>query len=214
MSTSVRFLVDGFNLYHSLREVRRKTGVECRWLDIRSLCQSMLHTVGGGAEIAQIDYFSALAHHIEPSRPGTVARHERYIDALDSTGVTTHLGVFKPKDIRYHSRTCEVLLRRHEEKETDVPIAAAIVEAAARGDCSALTLMSGDTDLLPALKTARRLRPELRLYCLFPPYRSNQAFRRHVNADFKISPKKLPEHVLANPVVTPDGRRIAKPAGW
>jgi len=43
---------------------------------------------------------------------------------------------------------------------------------------------------------------------------STQAFRRHVNADFKISPKKLPEHLLADPIVTIDGRRIAKPAGW
>ena len=214
MSTSVRFLVDGFNLYHSTREVRRQTGVECRWLDIRSLCESLLHTVGGSAEIAQIDYFSALAHHMEVSSPGTVARHERYIDALCATGVTTHLGVFKPKSIRYSSRTCEVVLRRHEEKETDVAIAAAIVEAAAWGECSALTLVSGDTDLLPALQTARRLRPELRLYCLFPPYRANQAFRRFIDADFKISPRKLPGHLLADPVVTPDGRHIAKPASW
>ena len=133
---------------------------------------------------------------------------------MRTTGVTPHLGVFKPKDIRYRSRTCEVLLRRHEEKETDVAIAAAIVETAAQGDCSALTLVSGDTDLLPALKTARRLRPELRLYCLFPPYRSNQAFRRHVDADFKISPKKLPEHLLPNPVVTARRSTIAKPEGW
>lgn len=214
MSTSVRFLVDGFNLYHSVREVRRRTGVECRWLDIHALCESMLHIIGGGAEIARIDYFSALAHHIEASRPGTVARHERYIDALDSTGVMTHLGVFKPKDVRYRSRTCEVFLRRHEEKETDVAIAAAIVETAARGDWSAVALVSGDTDLLPALKTAHRLRPQLGLYCLFPPYRSNQAFRRYVDGDFKISPKKLPEHVLTDPVVTPSGRRIAKPEGW
>lgn len=42
MSTSVRVLVDGFNLYHSVREVRRKTGAECRWLDIRSLCEAMM----------------------------------------------------------------------------------------------------------------------------------------------------------------------------
>ena len=69
MSTSVRFLVDGFNLYHSLREVRRKTGVECRWLDVRSLCESTLHTIGGGAEIAQIDYFSALARDPVAQRP-------------------------------------------------------------------------------------------------------------------------------------------------
>jgi uncharacterized LabA/DUF88 family protein len=214
MSTSVRVLVDGFNLYHSMREVRRKTGVECRWLDIRSLCRSMLHTIGGGAEIARIDYFSALAHHMEANRPGTVARHERYIDALRTTGVTPHLGVFKPKDIRYRSRTCEVLLRRHEEKETDVAIAAAIVETAAQRDCAALTLVSGDTDLLPALDAARRLRPELKLYCLFPPYRSNQAFRSHADALFKISPRNLPGHLLPDPVLAADGRRLAKPATW
>ena len=214
MSTSVRFLVDGFNLYHSMREVRRKGGADCRWLDIRSLCESLLHTIGNGAQVAEIDYFSALAHHIEPTRPGTVARHERYIDALRVTGIAPHLGVFKPKDIRYHSRTCDVLLKRHEEKETDVAIAAAIVETAARGDCSALTLMSGDTDLLPALRTARRLQPQLRLYCLFPPYRANQAFRRHVDGDFKISPGKLPEHLLPDPVLDARGRKIAKPAGW
>ena len=214
MSTSVRFVVDGFNLYHSIREARHKAGVDCRWLDIRSLCESMLHTIGGGAEVAQIDYFSALAHHLESSSPGAVARHERYIEALRATGVTPHLGVFKPKDIRYRSRTCEVLLRRHEEKETDVAIAATIVEAASRGDCAALTLVSGDTDLLPAFKTARRLRPELRLFCFFPPYRANRAFRSHVDADFKISPKTLPEHLLTNPVVAADGRAIVKPAGW
>ena len=133
MSTSVRFVVDGFNLYHSIREARRQAGIDCRWLDIRSLCESMLHIIGGGAAAAQIDYFSAFAHHLESSRPGTVARHERYIEALCATGVTPHLGLFKPKDIRYRSRTCEVLLRRHEEKETDVAMAATIVEAASRG---------------------------------------------------------------------------------
>jgi len=30
-----------------MREVRRKTGVECRWLDIRSLRESVLHAHGG-----------------------------------------------------------------------------------------------------------------------------------------------------------------------
>jgi len=214
MSTSVCFLVDGFNVYHAIRETRSRTGADCRWLDLHSLCSSSLHLIDPTARIAEIHYFSAFAHHLEGSRPGTVARHERYIDALRATGVTPHLGVFKPKEVRYHSRTCEVLLRRHEEKETDVAIAATIVEAAGREDCAALALVSGDTDLLPALKTVRRLRPDLGIYCLFPPYRANRAFRAHVDADFKISPKRLPEHLLRNPVVAADGRAIAKPAGW
>lgn len=54
----------------------------------------------------------------------------------------------------------------------------------------------------------------MKLYCLFPPYRANQAFRRHVDGDFKISPGKLPEHLLPNPVLNADGRAIARPEGW
>lgn len=214
MSPSVRFLVDGFNLYHAVREVRHRSGADCRWLDIRSLCTEKLYLIDRTARVDEIHYFSALAHHLEKSRPGTVARHERYLSALRATHVATHLGIFKPKDIHYHSATCDVHLRRHEEKETDVAIAAAIVEAAAAGACSALVLVSGDTDLVPALSTARHIRRQMRLFCLFPPYRSNRAFRAHVDGDFKISPAQLPRHRLPDPIVSADGRTIAKPAGW
>jgi uncharacterized LabA/DUF88 family protein len=214
MSTDVTCLVDGFNLYHSLREVRKRGGSDCRWLDIRGLCDSLLHTIGGGAEIVDIQYFSALAHHMEAVRPGTVARHERYLTALRSTGVSIRLGVFKPKDVRYSSPACDVRLRRHEEKETDVAIASAIVETAAAGRRTALALVSGDTDLLPALRTARRVRPGVQLYCLFPPHRANRAFRSVVDADFKINPRKLAEHLLPDPVVGARGQLLACPAEW
>jgi len=30
-------------------------------------------------------------------------RHTRYLDAISASGIVTHLGMFKPKDIRYHS---------------------------------------------------------------------------------------------------------------
>ena len=36
------FVIDGFNLYHSIRDVERETGVNCRWLDIRSLCSTLV----------------------------------------------------------------------------------------------------------------------------------------------------------------------------
>ena len=214
MSPSVRYLVDGFNLYHAVREARQRGGTDCRWLDIRSLCTAKLHLIHSTARVEEIHYFSALTHHLEGSKPGTVARHERYLSALHATGVITHLGVFKPKDIRYHSATCDVRLRRYEEKETDVAIAAAVVEAAAADDCSALVLVSGDTDLLPALRTARCIRPQMKLICLFPPYRSNKAFRALVDGDFKIAPAQLERHLLPDPVVSQEGRHISKPGAW
>ena len=58
------FLVDGFNLYHSLVDASRDTGgVGTKWLDLRALCASYLSGIGGGAQISQIVYFSALAVH-------------------------------------------------------------------------------------------------------------------------------------------------------
>ena len=57
------FLVDGFNLHHSLR-----------WLDLTALCSSLVHALPGRCEVAGIVYFSALARHMDASRPGTVAR--------------------------------------------------------------------------------------------------------------------------------------------
>jgi len=214
MSTSVRCLVDGFNVYHSLREIMRNGGPDCRWLDVRGLCDSLLHTIGDDAQIAEVQYFGALAHHMEASRPGTVARHESYLGALRTPGVEVRLGVFKPKDVRYSSPACDVRLRRHEEKETDVAIASEVVATAVESRCSALALVSGDTDLVPALRTARRLRPDLRLYCLFPPYRANRAFRAVVDADFKINPRKLADHLLPDPVVGMNNEPIVRPAEW
>jgi len=214
VSTSVRFLVDGFNVYHAIREVERRQGHDCHWLDIRGLCASALQLIGPQAHLGEVHYFSALAHHLERSKPGTVGRHQQYLEALRATGVVIHLGAFKPKDIRYRSETCRVQLRRHEEKETDVAIAAMVIESALADECPAVCVVSGDTDLVPAFRTVQRVRPSTRLYSLFPPYRANRAFRPHVDGDFKVAPTRLRDTLLPDPVVDSEGRPITKPTAW
>jgi hypothetical protein len=71
-----------------------------------------------------------------------------------------HLGIFKPKDIRYHSRPCEVLLRRHEEKETDVAIAATIVAKVSKPGWKRFGFpLMYQTDVLEILWILARLDP-------------------------------------------------------
>jgi hypothetical protein len=72
----VVYLVDGFNLYHSLREVERSRGHSLRWLDLAALCSSLLHAVPGRSELAGIVYFSALAQFpaVVTGRDGTRIR--------------------------------------------------------------------------------------------------------------------------------------------
>ena len=70
---------------------------EPRWLDIWSMCTSYLPAIGNSAQIEQIFYFSALAHHRSASDPGTIACHELFIECLMDTGVTPEMGRFKQK---------------------------------------------------------------------------------------------------------------------
>lgn len=101
------FLIDGFNLYHSIVDVNNLTKKNCKWLDIKSLCASYLPLFSKGAQITSIHYFSAYAHHTgkkkfdQDKKPilqnHTVDRHSTYVQSLENSGVTTHLHRFKSK---------------------------------------------------------------------------------------------------------------------
>src|SRR5206468_10976805 len=97
------FIVDGFNLYYSVEDAARQLGLGSRgtkWLDLRKLCASYLHVIGGGATLQTIYYFSALAKHLEAAKPDVTLRHKTYVRALESTGVIVQLSRFKAKDVR------------------------------------------------------------------------------------------------------------------
>lgn len=73
MTNRTAFIIDGFNLYHSVRQASHDLGLGekgTKWLDIRALCSSYLHVIGGAAQLANIYYFSALATHLEATKPG------------------------------------------------------------------------------------------------------------------------------------------------
>ena len=131
----VTFLVDGFNVYHSAAQLSEdcKGASSTKWLDLSSMMRSLLPLVDKSARLEEIHYFSALAHHMERSRPGTVARHENYIKCLRASGVRVEMGRFKSKPVR--CRQCHQESERYEEKETDVAIAVQLIELFARDLC-------------------------------------------------------------------------------
>ncbi len=88
------FLVDGFNLYFSLKQAEKDFGKSTRWLDLNSLCKSYLSQVGNKAQLQDIYYFSALAHHLTTIDPYMVKRHQDYISCLKNSGVQVELGRF------------------------------------------------------------------------------------------------------------------------
>jgi uncharacterized LabA/DUF88 family protein len=212
--TRVAFLVDGFNLYHSIKETHACTGCNYRWLGIYSLCESFLSALGGSSELQSVHYFSAFAYHREHWNPGTVSRHRVYVKALESTGVVPHLAVFKPRTVGYRCSNCghRGSFVRHEEKETDVAIAATMVELAVKAGTDAVAIVSGDTDLIPALRAFRSL-SHAAAYVLFPYLRANAAFDGVASSTFRLKEQSYANHQLPDPVQSPFGP-IHRPASW
>ncbi|MFQ6092922.1 MAG: NYN domain-containing protein [bacterium] len=209
------FLIDGFNLYHSVRDASRALGgTTTKWLNIRSLCDSYLHVIGNNAQTQSAYYFSALAKHLIASDPDKVKRHKTLIEALESTGVIVELAQFKEVTIRYRSDTCWVTLKRHEEKETDVAISAKLFEIFITDECDTVVLVTGDTDLAPAVRTAKKLFPSKGICFAFPYKRKNKELAKLADISFNINPRKYLQHQFPDPVVLADGRKIYKPSVW
>ncbi|MHC1725658.1 MAG: NYN domain-containing protein [Syntrophobacteraceae bacterium] len=156
------FLIDGFNLYHSVRSASKDMrGATTKWLDISSLCRSYLPVLGATSRIKEIFYFSALAKHLEATNPDVTQRHRHFIRCLESTGIVVELARFKAKEI--WCPFCNKQIIRHEEKETDVAISVKLMELLFFDKCDTAVLMTGDTDLAPAVRTAKRLFPNKRI---------------------------------------------------
>jgi uncharacterized LabA/DUF88 family protein len=198
----INFLVDGFNLYHSISSARA-----CKWLDIKSLFNSYLYLLGSKEEsiiMGDIFYFSALAYHLQSRYPDTVLHHKIYIRALESTGVIPVLGKFKKKDV--HCNLCRRTIRKHEEKQTDVSIAVKILELCILSSCDIIGIVSGDTDLIPAINTAQELFPKKEIVIFSPGARVSKELKKTVKRTFNIKPvvynkHSFPEQINHNGII-------------
>lgn len=205
--------MDGFNLFHSLKAAESSAVTQpVRWLDVRSLCESVLYEVGGGARLERVVYFSAVAHWRDVLSPGSSVRHEVYLDALRSTGVEVRLGYFKKRPLK--CPRCGELLRRHEEKETDVGIALELLDSCQQGACDSVVLVTGDSDLAPAFRVARARFPSVRLFAMFPFRRIGFELKREAHRAFRVGAHRYLQHRLPERIALPDGRILRPPEGW
>lgn len=190
----VSFFIDGFNMYHSLKEHAR----DCRWLNLRTLCQEQINP--DKEEISGIFYFSAIATWL--SDANKVSKHKKYISRLQQENVNIVLGKFKEKEI--HCKVCGSFFRAHEEKQTDVNIALKILEESVLDSFDTAILVSGDTDMIPAIMTMKRLFPGKRIGVVFPLGRKTLELSSVADFSRKISREQL-RRCLFEPSLAPDG---------
>src|SRR5438034_8541610 len=155
-----------------------------KWLDFQAFCSSFLPLISRDATLEKVFYFSASADF----RPDKAARHAILVAALRSTGVAVQLGRFKEKDIRCPE--CKTNFTRHEEKETDVAVAVKLLELLAVNACETVVLLTGDTDLAPAIRTAKTLYPDKRIWVIFPYSRHNAQLKALAHGTIQVKAKR------------------------
>ncbi|MFH1997717.1 MAG: NYN domain-containing protein [Patescibacteria group bacterium] len=207
----VSFLIDGFNVYHSIKDIKRLTGYSTKWLNLFSLCKSYLHLFGKDATLEKIFYFSAIPYYLS-SKPHKITRHKDYIKCLQSSGIHIELGRFKEKFV--FCDKCKSMVLKHEEKETDVTIAIKVVELFLKNDCDTCVIVSGDTDLSPAVRKCKAIFPQKNIIFAFPFNRKNKELLKISPNSFSISKKQYIKHQFANPITLATGQKINKPSSW
>jgi uncharacterized LabA/DUF88 family protein len=209
----VCFLVDGFNLYHSICQAAKElNGVPVKWMDLPSLCQNHLYLMGMRARIVRIVYFTAYAHHLHENNPGKVSRHKAYTRALTANSVEVRESHFKRKDT-FDLKTRTVFVT-YEEKETDVAIASALFEGGVLNLFDTAVLVTGDTDLRPAVATFQRLYPHKRVLFAFPFARKNRELANLAPGSFSFSAESYAANQFLPQVRLPSGKFVHKPTEW
>lgn len=156
-------------------------------------------------------YFSALAYHRVPKDPDVVTRHLTFIDCLKDTGVIVELARFKEKEVWCDN--CQKYQIRHEEKETDVALAVKLLELFYQDKCDTAILMTGDTDIAPAVRFVKRYYPKKTVGFLFPYRRKNKELRK-LAFGCKISKEQYQKYQFPATLTLADGSVRSKPATW
>ncbi|MFG2111098.1 NYN domain-containing protein [Streptomyces sp. NPDC048718] len=197
--------VDGFNLYHGLHGKYRHRYL---WLDLVALTRSLRPR----DELVKVKYFTASVMN----DPSALSRQETYLQALAAhcgTQIEIVMGRYQSKEAR--CRSCGATWTRYEEKETDVNIAVSLVADIATKAMDSAVIISADSDLSPAVRTARALAPGAHIVAAFPPARFSHELKRIMPASFTIGRAKFSGAQLPRTVTDPlTGHALERPRKW
>jgi len=200
--------VDGFNLYYGSLK-----GTPHKWLNL----QRYFELLRQDDDLRKIWYFTAEVDGSSRQRQAT------YLDALRTLPrIEIVFERYKRKELRCPIDCSYPNQKKFytvpEEKGTDVNIALQMLDDAYQGICDRLVLVSGDSDLVPAVKRVKQRHPDLKVTVYVPAANP----RRGAAKELRSAADKhhtLPMALLAKTQFPPSllgasGQHIDKPSGW
>ena len=194
-----------------------------RWLDLISFCKSHLSSISPTATLNRVLYFSSLATHLQTYDADVLNRQRTFISCLKDSGVEVTMGKFKKVKMSSlpfpGNVNVRLQIQRHEEKETDVAIAAHLIEQLADSTCDAAVLVTGDTDQAAGVRVAKRMFPKKEVFFLYPVGRKNDDLEKLVKEmlvkdTFKATKRSYSSNQFSDPYILRDGTPVSKPKGW
>lgn len=204
--------VDGYNVYYGLQS---KGWQRFYWLDFRALFAKLLEP---GEELVTVKYFTARGRGPRDSN----RRQAIYLGALVShSGVDVISGRFAKRS-RRHCSYCGDMLRcsrckhqdrRNQEKMTDVALGVSMVADAYEGLYAKAFLMTGDADLIPAVRhVVERLEKEV--IVTPPPARRSDALNEAASGVAHFPQGAFGRSQLPEVVMGANGQEYRRPPEW
>lgn len=214
-------LIDGYNLYHSLREIEDDKGFKVRWLDIRKLSELVLSRLfPPKCPYPRILFFTAYSVHKGEEHLNRQKAYHQCLKRLQVKVVTDGTWARKDVPMGHHFEDefwpVKGYLQRkyasvttHVEKGTDVSLAAHLMHLGPKAKW--VCVVTGDADLIPAIKLFSEAHPEVNLGIARPYKRANRQFNFKCCTD--ITPEDCLACLLPNPAPTRK-RKVFKPEHW
>ncbi len=186
MNKNVAIYVDGLNFYHGTKELPFENSAN---VNLSSLSKTFLKK---DQKLVKIHYFSTYASWDKKKS----SLHANYVKRLKESGVEVTMSHFKKRKIRCEK--CKNEWTTHEEKETDVRLALQILLDALEDIYDVAFVLSGDSDLVPALELVKELRPNKRILIALPKHRFKYArdMRNVTHGILNISTAKIRKHLF------------------
>lgn len=205
----VAFLIDGFNLFHALDYFAggpdRDRYHKYKWISLRKLCSLFLTH---NDRLEDVLYFTTLATWDAQK----ALRHKLFIKAQEAEGTEVIYGEFKRKQKRCSQ--CGKYFWTFEEKQTDVNIALRLFQMAVRDKFDKAIILSGDTDLIPAIKAVRQTFPGKQIGVIIPIGRASEDLKKHADFYHKMKERQLASSRYPDTLTLPDGSALSCPGNW
>jgi uncharacterized LabA/DUF88 family protein len=159
----VSVFIDGYNLYHAINNLKKP---HLKWVNLFNLAKQFARP-DHGFEIIRVKFFTAPPLH---KATEVQKRYSTYTKSLKHCGVEVVEGKFKQKLLTYKDGDGKSFTRiSHEEKESDVNIALAILEDAFEKTSDKILVITNDSDISPAIRLALKKNQNLRINVITPP---------------------------------------------